>query len=102
MQLQSINQQLPNSIPISKIRQDIDALTDLLAVYPVVNVLRGQKILFKAVDPVFEERGNKKIRTAAVKIREFSKNYQSKKRTVSGSKWIINEREKIRKPAYYD
>ena len=101
MQLQSISTQLPNSIPISMVREDIDALTTLLAVYPEVNVLRGQKVLFKAVDPAYEDRKREKIRRAVDSINAFSKSFKSGKGT-SASKWLTGERDKIRQSQYYD
>ncbi|MEK7127856.1 MAG: hypothetical protein AAB838_04000 [Patescibacteria group bacterium] len=101
MQLQSISKQLPNSIPISMVREDIDALTTLLAVYPEVNVLRGQKVLFKAIDPAYKDRKMEKISNAVDSVNAFSKNFKSNN-AVSASKWLTDERDKMRDPQYYD
>ncbi|MDO8515574.1 MAG: hypothetical protein Q7S14_03675 [bacterium] len=101
MQLQSISKQLPNSIPISMVREDIDALTTLLAVYPEVNVLRGQKVLFTASDPAYKDRKMEKISRAVDSIINFSRNFKTGN-GVPASKWLTDERDKMRDPQYYD
>ena len=101
MQLQSISDQIPNVISITQVREDIDVLTRALNEFGKVRVLRGQKVLFDAVDPDFEVKRRERIKAAAARIREFAKKYKSKKGEISGSEWIIRERDRMKTPEYY-
>lgn len=101
MQLQSISDQIPNVISITQIREDIDILTRALNEFGKVRVLRGRKVLFDAVDPEFKSKRRERIKAAAVRIREFAKKYKSKKGEISGSEWIIKERDRMMTPEYY-
>ena len=101
MQLQPISNQPSDVISITQIRQDIDVLTDALDKFGKVRVLRGQKVLFDAIDPEFEEKKRAKIKNAAEKIMKFAKNNKSKTKKMSGSEWLIRERDRMRTPEYY-
>ncbi len=93
MQLQHISEELPNSIAITKIREDIDALTDLLEKFSQVHVLRGQDILFEAVRPETEQEKNERMKQAIEVMKRVRKSTKIRKRF--GSEYIINERNRI-------
>lgn len=101
MQLQSISDQIPNVISITQVREDIDVLTKALNEFGKVRVLRGQKVLFDAIDPEFEEKRRERIKKAVAKIREIARNHKTKPGEISGSEWIIRERDRMRTPGYY-
>lgn len=101
MQLQSISDQFPNVISITQVREDIDVLTKALDEFGKVRVLRGQKVLFDAIDPEFETKRQAKIKAAVARIREFTKKHKTKSGEISGSEWIIRERDRMRTPEYY-
>lgn len=101
MQLQSISDQFPNVISITQVREDIDVLTKALAEFGKVRVLRGQKVLFDAVDPDFEAKRRERIKKAVASIKEFAKKHKAKRGEMSGSEWIIRERDRMRTPEYY-
>ena len=102
MQLQAISRQVPNVISITQIRQDIDILTKALNEFGKVRVLRGQKVLFDAIDPEFEEKRRERVKKAVVQMRSMAQKYKSKKGEMSGTEWIIRERDRMRTKEYYD
>lgn len=106
MQLQSISSQSPNVISITQVREDIDVLTKALDEFGRVRVLRGQKVLFDAIDPEFEEKRRGRIKKAVDDIRKFAKlmakKYPRKPGEKSLSQFIIDERDRMRDPAHYD
>jgi len=102
MQLQSISSQFPNVISITQVREDIDVLTKALNEFGRVRVLRGQKILFDAIDPEFEEKRRERIKRAVAQMRSMTKKYKSKKGEMSATEWLIKERDRMRTKAYYD
>lgn len=101
MKFQNISDTIPNVIPISRIREDIDSLLGLLERFKEVNVLRGQSILFKAVRVENPEEKQKEIREAVARIRQFREKY-AKKRRIAASEWLIRERDRMRTKKYYD
>ncbi len=62
---------------------------------------KGQKVLFKAIDPTFEERQRERVKKAVDNINNFSKNFRTSK-GISASKWLIDERDKMQESQYYD
>lgn len=106
MQLQSISSQSPNVISITQVREDIDVLTKALKEFGRVRVLRGQKVLFDAIDPEFEEKRRTRIKKAAEDIRKFAdlmaKKHPRKPGEKSLSQFVIDERDRMRNPNYYD
>lgn len=102
MQLQSISSQSPNVISITQVREDIDVLTKALAEFGRVRVLRGQKILFDAIDPEFEEKRRESVKRAVAQMMTMAKKYKGKKGEISGTEWIIRERDRMRTKKYYD
>ena len=102
MQLQSISDDTPNVISITQIRQNIHVLTDALNKFGKVRVLRGQKILFEATDPAFEEKRRERIKKAVAGIKAFAKKNKTEKSKISGSEWIIRERDRMLTPEYYE
>ena len=102
MQTQHISDIYPNTISITQIRQDIDALTDLLEKYPEVKVLRGQYVLFHAVRPAAHTSKQQQIQEAAAFFKSIAKKYPVKKGEMSATTWLIRERDKMRTKEYYD
>jgi|SRR3989344_4081028 len=106
MQLQPISNSFPNTVSITQVRQDIDVLTKMLDKHGEVNVLKGQKVFFKAIDPDFEAKKQVRIRKAAAEIRAFAKEMAKKYPRKSGEKtlseWVIEERDRMRDPKNYD
>lgn len=102
MQLQSISSRFPNVISITQVREDIDVLTKALNEFGKVRVLRGQKILFDAIDPEFEEKRRERIKRAIAQMRSMAKKYKSKKGKMSATEWLIRERDRMRTKEYYD
>ena len=102
MQLQSISNQVPNVISITQVREDIDVLTKALNEFGKVRVLRGQKVLFDAVDPEFEEKRRKRIKKAVAGIKEFAQKNKPKPGEKPLSQWLIEERDRMRDPKYYE
>lgn len=102
MQTQHISDAIPNVISITRIRQDIDALTDLLEKYPEVKVLRGQDFIFKVVRLDTLEEKKQKRKEAAAYMDYIAKKYKTKKGAMSGSEWLIRERDRMRTKEYYD
>ncbi len=104
MQLQSICDQPSNTISITQIRQDIDTLTQALNKFGKVRVLRGQKVLFDAVDPDFEAKRKARISQAAENIRrlanETTKKSPRKPGQKSLSEILTEERDKMRSGTY--
>lgn len=104
MQLQPISDQIPNVISITQVRQDIDVLTKALAAFGKVRVLRGQKVLFDAIDPDFEEKRRDRIKRAVENIqesaKEMAKKYPRKPGEKSLSQILIEERDKMRSGTY--
>lgn len=104
MQLQSISDQTPNVISITQVREDIDVLTRALNEFGKVRVLRGQKVLFDAVDPDFEKKRRDRIKRAAENIRkiakEMAKKYPRKSEERSLSQILIEERDKMLSGTY--
>jgi len=100
MYTQPFTNYFPNTISISRVRQDIDALTGLLARYPKVSVLKGQDVLFDVVSPESEEEINqKKIRAAKFILETATINGKTKnKQTLT--KILISERDKMRSGNY--
>lgn len=102
MQTQHISDIYPNAISITQVRQDIDALTDLLEKYPEVKVLRGQSILFNAVRPDVHTTKQEKVKEAVAFFKNVAKKYKAKKGELSATEWLIRERDRMRTKAYYD
>lgn len=102
MQTQHISDVIPNVISITQVRQDIDALTDLLERYPEVTVLKGQSVLFRAVRPDAETEKQAKRKAAAAFMDTIAKKYPLKKGELSATAWLIRERDRMRTKAYYD
>ncbi len=102
MQTQHITDAIPNVISITQIRQDIDALTDLLEKYPEVKVLRGQSILFHAVRPVAQISKQEKRKEAVAFFKSIAKKYKTRKGEMSATAWLIRERDRMRTKAYYE
>ncbi len=102
MQLQSISDQTPNVISITQVREDIDILTKALNEFGRVRVLRGQKVLFDAVDPSFEEKRRERIKKAVAQIRFVAQKYKNKKGSISATEWLIKERDRMRTKKYYE
>lgn len=102
MQLQSLSDQFPNVVSITQVREDIDVLTKALKAFGKVRVLRGQKVLFDAVDPEFEEKRRERVKKAVVQMRSMAQKYKSKRGEMSGTEWIIRERDRMRTKEYYD
>ena len=101
MQLQSISDEWPNVISITKVREDIDALTSLLAKYRTVSVLRGQEVLFEAVRPETEEEKKQRRLRAGQSIMQSTKTIPYKKGEKSLTRILIEERDKMRS-GYYE
>lgn len=95
MQSRSISDDYPNVISITRVREDIDALTKLLEKYRQVRVLRGQEILFNAVRPETEEEKQQKIRTAVATINQIRNSFKFKRGNKKLSDIVIKERDKI-------
>lgn len=106
MQLQHISSSMPNVISITQVRQDIDILQKMLDEHGEVNVLKGQKIFFKAVDPSYEARKKAQKKKAAENIRKFAaemvKKYPRKPGDKTLTQILIEERDKMRDPKYYE
>lgn len=102
MKLQSISNKVSNVVSITQVREDIDVLTKALNEFGKVRVLRGQKVLFDAIDPEFEEKRRERIKIAVAQMRSMAKKYKSKRDEISGSEWIIRERDRMRTKKYYD
>lgn len=106
MQTQHISNAIPNVISITQIRQDIDILQRMLNEHGEVTVLKGQKIFFKAVDPAFEEKRNAQKKKAAENIRKFAaemaKKYPRKPGEKTLTQILIEERDKMRNPKFYE
>lgn len=100
MQTQNISD--PHSISITQVRKDIDILVNLLNKQGEVNILKGRKILFKAIDPNFEAKRQARIKKAVEGIREFAKRHKPKPGEKPLSQWLIEERDKMRSPKYYE
>lgn len=104
MQLQSISSQSPNVISITQVREDIDILTKALNKFGKVRVLRGQKVLFDAIDPEFEAKKQAKIGRAVENIRRLAKQmamkYPRKPGEKSLSQILIEERDKMASGSY--
>lgn len=98
MNLQSISNSFPNTVSITQVRQDIDVLAKMLDKHGEVNVLKGQKIFFKAIDPEFESKKRAKIKKAVANIHKFraemAKKYPRKPGEKSLTEILINERNK--------
>lgn len=101
MQTQYLSEVYPNIISISKVREDIHALLNLLEKYPEVKVLRGQRILFTAVRHQDTIQDKDRVQKAVAFFDRISKKYRSKKTKIPASEWVIADREKRRKPSYY-
>lgn len=102
MQLQSVSNQSPNVISITQVREDIDVLTKALDRFGKVRVLRGQKVLFDAIDPGFEEKRRERIKNAVASIKEFAQKNKPKPGEKQLSQWLIEERDKMKDPKYYE
>lgn len=102
MQLQSLSSQSPNVVSITQIRQDIDILTKALNEFGRVRVLRGQKVLFDAIDPQFEEKRRERIKKAVAQMRLMAQKYKGRKGEMSATEWLIRERDRMRTKKYYD
>lgn len=100
MQLQPISSQFPNTISITAVRQDIDALTDLLKIYSSVKVLRGSNVLFEVKRPETEEEIKQQKLRAAMRIIQNAKNIPGSKKGMSLTKLLILERDKMRSGSY--
>lgn len=96
MQKQYISDIYPDTISITQVRRDIGALLEKLDKEAEVKVLRGQEVLFIASSPI--AKSTKKSKKAAADY------FLSLKKKHKGnlSKLIIEEREKMRKKAYYE
>ena len=93
MHAQTISDNYPNTISITRVREDIDSLTSLLAKYRQVQVLRGQEVLFNAVRPDTKKERDQKIRAAGAIIDRIRSS--SKKTGKNLSDVVIDERDKI-------
>jgi hypothetical protein len=102
MQTQHISDAYPNVISITRIRQDIDALTSLLEKYPEVNVLKGQKFIFKVVRMEDSQELMHKRKAAAAYMDTIAKKHPNKKGGMTATDWLIRERDRMRTKAYYD
>lgn len=100
MQPQYIPSPAGNSISITQVREDIDILAKMLDKHGEVNVLKGQKIFFKAIDPDFEAKKQARIKKAVAEIREFAKQHKPKPGEKPLSQWLIEERDRRRDPDY--
>lgn len=100
MQLQSISDDWPNVISITKVREDIDALTSLLEKYRTVSVLRGQDVLFEAVRPETEDEKKQRRLRAGQSIMQSAKTFGPKRNEKSLTKILIEERDKMRSGTY--
>lgn len=98
MQLQSAANQSSNAISITAVRQDIDALTNLLKTFPVVNVLRGSNVLFEARRPETEEEKTQRKLRAMESIIQSATN--RKRGGKSLTQILIEERDKMRSGTY--
>ena len=100
MQLQSISSTYPNTISITRIREDADSLTNLLKKYKQVQVLRGQGVWFNAVRPDSPEEIKKQKLRAAFRIMENAKRIPATKNGRSLTKFLVAERDKMRSGKY--
>lgn len=100
MQTQNISDS--HSISITQVRKDIDILMNLLDKQGEVNILKGRKILFKAVDPDFEAKRQTRIKRAVKNIRKFAKKHKPRPGEKPLSQWIIEERDRMQSPKYYE
>lgn len=104
MQKQYISDIYPDTISITQVRRDIGALLDKLAREEEVKVLRGQEVLFIASSPASKQAKISKKQKESLSRREKAAEYffSLKKPTISLSKYIIKERDKMRKKSYYE
>lgn len=102
MQTQHISDS--NSISITQVRKDIDTLVNLLNQYGEINVLKGRRIFFKAIDPDYEQKKRERIKKSVKSIKKFAsemaKKYPPKPGEKTLTEILIEQREKRRDPNY--
>lgn len=99
MSSQHISDIYEDAVSISQVRRDIGVLLQKLKKEGEVKVLRGQNVLFIAVDPEeFEkQRANQ---TAKSKIAKYYSKMRQKHKT-SLSSFVVRDRERMKKKHYY-
>ena len=88
-----ISAHIPDVISITKVRQDIDALTELLEKHRRVRVLRGQDVLFEAVRPETDWEKQERVKRAVEAIRRIRESTKRTKHSASG--YVIKARDRI-------
>lgn len=105
MQLQHIDSD-PRIISITQFRKDIDIFEKVLKKYGEATVLKGNKVFFKALNPDFETKRQARIKKATQEIKKLAKEISAKhprrQGEISGSEWIIRERDRMMTPKYYE
>lgn len=104
MQKQYISDIYPDTISITQVRRDIGALLEKLDKEEEVKVLRGQEVLFIASSPADKQVKKSKKQKGSLTRREKAAEYffSLKKPTISLSKYIIEERDRMRRKSYYE